>query len=171
MPTVSIYDPNTGTYHFEIPVVVPTTEKLDYSFDFEFSVDGTTQQARVTGYANADQSYTLKSIGAQLDAKRLTVGYEITSNHGFDIMVAAQRVACMTNLSARGNNAPEVSVKGNQVFLSWNANIDNTVDQLYLVNGALTVGTENVPYSFAMVAPAIKVEDSVVTLKGKEINT
>uniref|UniRef100_A0AAU8KZP3 Uncharacterized protein n=1 Tax=Pantoea phage Survivor TaxID=3232176 RepID=A0AAU8KZP3_9CAUD len=170
MPTVSIYDPNTGTYHFEIPVVVPTTANLGYSFDFEFTVDGVTQQARVMGLAMADSPYTLKSIGARLDAKRLTIGYEITSNHGFDIMVAAQRVACMTNLSARGNNAPEVSVKGNQVFLSWNANIDNTVDQLYLVNGALTVGTENVPYSFAMVVPAIKVEDSVVTLKGKEIN-
>lgn len=169
MPTKSIYEPTTGTYHFEIPVEVDLTKDMVYTFDFNITVDGVEQQVRVSDELTAAPAYTMKATGIEFEGDKLVAGFEITARDGQEIYVATAKPQTLVNLTNRSGNGPEVIQKGNQVFLKWNAQINNSAEQIFIASGLLNVGTDTVGYSVAFESKAVSIESSEIKINGKEL--
>lgn len=168
-PAKSLYDPSTGTYHFEIQAVAPTTEDLDYIFDFNITVDGVVQQVRVGGSLTASPEYSMKSVSVGFEGDKLVAGFEIISRDGKEILLAGAKPTTLVNLSNRSGNGPEVVQKGNLVFLKWNANLNNSAAQIFIASGPLNVGTSSVNYSFALETKPVTIESSEIVINQKEL--
>lgn len=170
MPTKSIYEPNTGTYHFEIPVEVNPTSDMLYNFTFNITVDGVMQQVELGGQLTASShDYSMKSTGIEFEGDKLVAGFEITSRNGEEIFVATAKPNILVRLANRTANGPEVIQKGNQVFLKWNANINNSAAQIFIASGLLNVGTTTVGYSVAFETKPVSIESSEIKINGKEL--
>lgn len=168
MPTKSIYEPSTGTYHFEIPVLVDKTKGMEYTFDFNLTVDGVEQQVRLEDVIPVP-AYSMKSIGVEFEGDKLVAGFEVTSRDGNEIFVATAKPQILVGLTNRTANGPEVVQKGNQVFLKWNANINNSAEQIFIASGLLNIGTDTAGYSVAFQSKAVSIESSEIKFNAKEL--
>lgn len=168
-PTKSLYDPSTGNYHFEIPVQTDLSKDMEYTFDFNMTVDGQVQAVRLSGTVAANPEYSLERDSVYFENNRLVVAYNITAHNGEDILVATAKPNIVTNLSNRGTDAPEVTLKGNRVLLKWNSAIDNSVAQIFAASGALNIGTSAVFYSFAIETQPITIVKQTVVFAGNEV--
>ena len=168
-PTKSLYDPSTGTYHFEIPVTVDHSKNMDYTFDFMITVDGVEQQVRSSWTTPEAPEYTMQAVSTEFEGDKLVVGFDITSRDGKEILVATAKPTTLVNLTNRTGNGPEVVQKGNRVFLKWNANIDNSAAQIFIASGLLNVGTSTTAYSIAFETKPVSIESSEIVVTEKEL--
>lgn len=168
-PTKSLYDPSTGTYHFEIPVTVDLNKNMDYTFDFMITVDGVSQQVRSSWTTPEAPEYTMKAVSTEFEGDKLVVGFDITSRDGKDILVASTKPTTLVGLTNRTGNGPEVVQKGNRVFLKWNASIDNSAAQIFIASGLLNVGTSTTGYSIAFETKPVSIESSEIVVSEKEL--